>query len=161
MSDENKTEWSNVKSLHNDRFIETKKPNFDMENLHPEAQKRLQMLGLITIKPDGEQQERCGQGYANPRQIVRAQRRRRYRPTRLSAHILPPHPIVTPAQSRGHLNSSLPEDPMHRHLRLRQRRLPQQLPQIQINRRCNRSQRQIVDRVLKRVFQIAPNLIQR
>jgi hypothetical protein len=57
MSDEQKTEWSNVKSLHNDRFIESKKPTFDLNNLHPEAQRRLQMLGLTTIDTNGEQQE--------------------------------------------------------------------------------------------------------
>jgi hypothetical protein len=57
MSDEQKTEWLNVKSLHNDRFIQPKKANFDMNNLHPEAQKRLRMLGLITINQNGEQQE--------------------------------------------------------------------------------------------------------
>jgi hypothetical protein len=57
MSDEKKTEWSSVQSLHNDRFIEPKKSNFDLKNLHPEAQKRLQMLGLITVNSDGEQEE--------------------------------------------------------------------------------------------------------
>ena len=57
MSDEEKTEWSNVKTLHNDRFIELKKPAIDMNKLHPEERKRLQMLGLITINTNGEQQE--------------------------------------------------------------------------------------------------------
>ncbi|CAF1087565.1 unnamed protein product [Rotaria sp. Silwood1] len=57
MSDEQKTEWSNVKSLHNDRFIESKKEKTDINNLHPEQRKRLQMLGLITLNANGEQQE--------------------------------------------------------------------------------------------------------
>ncbi len=57
MSDEQKTEWSNVKALHDDRFIELKKPNFDIDNLHPEAQKRLHMLGLISTNTNNEQQE--------------------------------------------------------------------------------------------------------
>ncbi|CAF5036205.1 unnamed protein product, partial [Rotaria sp. Silwood1] len=57
MSDEQKTEWSNVKSLHNDRFIESKKEKTDINNLHSEQRKRLQMLGLITLNANGEQQE--------------------------------------------------------------------------------------------------------
>ncbi|CAF2484868.1 unnamed protein product [Rotaria sp. Silwood2] len=57
MSDEQKTEWSNVKSLHNDRFIESKKEKMDINSLHPEQCKRLQMLGLITLNTNGEQQE--------------------------------------------------------------------------------------------------------
>jgi hypothetical protein len=57
MSDEQKTEWSNVKSLNNDRFIDLNKAKIDINNLHPEAQKRYQMLGLITTDTDGEQQE--------------------------------------------------------------------------------------------------------
>jgi hypothetical protein len=57
MSDENKTEWSNVKSLHNDRFVAPKTPIFDLNNLHPEAKNRLQMLGFITTNANGEQQE--------------------------------------------------------------------------------------------------------
>lgn len=57
MSDEQKTDWFNVQSLHTDRFIETKNANFDLDNLHPEAQKRLQMLGLVTIDKTGEPQE--------------------------------------------------------------------------------------------------------
>jgi hypothetical protein len=57
MSDENKTEWSNVKSLHKDRFVHAKKTIFNLNNLHPEAQKRLQMLGFVTKNKDGKQQE--------------------------------------------------------------------------------------------------------
>ena len=57
MSDEQKTDWSNVKSLNNDRFIEMKRDKLDIDNLHPEAQKRYKMLGLITTNADGEQQE--------------------------------------------------------------------------------------------------------
>lgn len=58
MSDEEKkTEWSNIKSLHADRFIETKKPTFDLKTMQPEAQKRLHMLGFLTTNADGEQQE--------------------------------------------------------------------------------------------------------
>ena len=57
MSDEQKVEWSNVKSLHNDLFIETKRQKIDANNLHPEQQKRLQMLGLIAVNGNGEQQE--------------------------------------------------------------------------------------------------------
>lgn len=52
MSDEPKPDWININSL-----VEEKKSNFDLNNLHPEAQKRLQMLGLVTINADGEQQE--------------------------------------------------------------------------------------------------------
>ena len=50
-------EWSNVKSLHNERFVELKKPTIDIDNLHPEEKKRLQMLGLLTVNTNGEQQE--------------------------------------------------------------------------------------------------------
>lgn len=57
MSDEQKTEWSNVKLLHSDHFIETKKEKVDINNLHPEERRRLQMLGLITANENGEQQE--------------------------------------------------------------------------------------------------------
>ena len=57
MSDENKTDWSNVKSLHGDRFVAPKKPIFDLNNLHPEAKNRLEMLGLITTNADGVQQD--------------------------------------------------------------------------------------------------------
>ena len=57
MSDENKTEWTNVKSLHSDRFVEAEKPTFDLKNLHPEAQKRLEMLGLVSTNDDGELKE--------------------------------------------------------------------------------------------------------
>jgi len=47
MSDEQKTEL-----LH-----ESKRTIFDMNNLHPEVQNRLRMLGFITIDTNGEQQE--------------------------------------------------------------------------------------------------------
>jgi hypothetical protein len=47
MSDEQKTEL-----LH-----ESKRTIFDMNNLHPEIQNRLRMLGFITIDTNGEQQE--------------------------------------------------------------------------------------------------------
>lgn len=57
MSNESSADWSNIKSLHSEHFIETKKPNFDLNNLHPEAQKRLQMLGFIKTTDDGQQEE--------------------------------------------------------------------------------------------------------
>ena len=57
MSDEKKAEWSSVKSLDDDRFIESKKGKMDINDLHPEERKRLRMLGLITTNPDGEEQE--------------------------------------------------------------------------------------------------------
>ena len=59
MSDEEKktAEWSNIKSLHADRFVETQKPMFDLKTMHPEAQKRLNMLGFLTTNADGEQQQ--------------------------------------------------------------------------------------------------------
>ena len=36
---------------------ETKKTNFDLNNMHSEAQNRLQMLGLIKVNEDGEKKE--------------------------------------------------------------------------------------------------------
>ena len=61
MSDEEKTEWSNVKSLHKDRFLDSKQTTFDLDKLHPEARRRLQMLGFLTIDDNGEQQELTGE----------------------------------------------------------------------------------------------------
>lgn len=61
MSDEEKTEWSNVKSLHKDRFLDSKQTTFDLDKLHPEARRRLQMLGFLTINDKGEQQELTGE----------------------------------------------------------------------------------------------------
>jgi hypothetical protein len=57
MSDEDKLNWSNVKSLHDERFVELKKSNFDVDNLHPEARRRLQMLGFLTVDVKGDYQE--------------------------------------------------------------------------------------------------------
>ena len=61
MSDEEKIEWSNVKSLHKDRFLDSKQTTFDIDHLHPEARRRLQMLGFLTINDRGEQQEVTGE----------------------------------------------------------------------------------------------------
>ena len=59
MSDhEESLEWSNLKSVHADQFAETKKTIFDLDNLHPEARRRLQMLGFLTINDKGEQEEK-------------------------------------------------------------------------------------------------------
>lgn len=62
MSDEEKkTEWSDMKELYPDRFLESKPTEttttFDLKNMHPEGQKRLHMLGFLTTNADGEQQE--------------------------------------------------------------------------------------------------------
>lgn len=57
MSDESSTEWSNIKTLNNEHFIENPKANFDLKNLHPEAQKRLEMLNLIKTTENGEKEE--------------------------------------------------------------------------------------------------------
>ena len=54
MSDEEPTEWSNMKSLHKEQFVESKKPTFDLHTLHPEARRRLQMLGFVTTDANGE-----------------------------------------------------------------------------------------------------------
>jgi hypothetical protein len=56
MSDENKTECANGESLLNDGAVEPKKQILDLNNLHPEAQKRLEMLDLVTIDANGEPQ---------------------------------------------------------------------------------------------------------
>jgi hypothetical protein len=56
MSDEHKTEELNLKSLQNDSSTELKPPKLDIDNLHPEAQRRLEMLDLITINANGEKQ---------------------------------------------------------------------------------------------------------
>lgn len=55
MSDEQKTEWSNVKSIHKDHFIELKHGKIDINDLHPEERKCLRMLGLITTNSNGEE----------------------------------------------------------------------------------------------------------
>ena len=59
MSDEEKkTEWSDIKTLHPERFLETEPTTtFDLKNMHPEGQKRLHMLGFLTKNANGEQQE--------------------------------------------------------------------------------------------------------
>ncbi|UJR37124.1 hypothetical protein I4U23_029828 [Adineta vaga] len=57
MANEQQSEWFNLQSLDMDSFVVTKKSKFDLENAHSEAQRRLQMLGLITINVDGEKQE--------------------------------------------------------------------------------------------------------
>lgn len=57
MSDESSADWSNIKSQHQELFVENKKRNFDLNALHPEAQKRLQMLGLLKASDNGQQEE--------------------------------------------------------------------------------------------------------
>ena len=58
MSDnEESLDWSNIKTVHADHFLDTKKTTFDLDNLHPESRRRLQMLGFLTINDKGEQEE--------------------------------------------------------------------------------------------------------
>ena len=57
MSDESSADWSNIKSVHGEHFLDTKKSKFDLNNLHPEAQKRLQMLGFIKTTDNGQHEE--------------------------------------------------------------------------------------------------------
>jgi len=52
-------QWSNVKSLHSDRFIESNirlnENNYD--DLHPEARRRMQMLGLLPSNTNDEHKQ--------------------------------------------------------------------------------------------------------
>ncbi|CAF1199931.1 unnamed protein product [Adineta steineri] len=57
MSFEEQSEVLNFQSMDNESFIVPKKPRFNLENLHPEAQRRLEMLGLITTNENGEKQD--------------------------------------------------------------------------------------------------------
>ncbi|CAF1330412.1 unnamed protein product [Adineta steineri] len=57
MSFEEQSEVLNFQSMDNESFIVPKIPRFNLENLHPEAQRRLEMLGLITTNENGEKQD--------------------------------------------------------------------------------------------------------
>ncbi|CAF1088738.1 unnamed protein product [Adineta ricciae] len=57
MMNEQPAEWPTLQSLDVDSFVVATKSKFELERIHPEAQRRLQMLGLVKINDNGEQQE--------------------------------------------------------------------------------------------------------
>ena len=55
--EEESIDWSNIKTVHEEQIEEKPRTNFDLENLHPEARHRLQMLGFVKLDENGIQQE--------------------------------------------------------------------------------------------------------